>query len=111
MIRSPVAAAACGAFLAILVTQPRAATESIGSVRQIYDGALTPDLAVSTFRHIDRLFPSRRIAHGDTIFPLPIASKPLSQIKFVSRAKHWDLFDYLAVNRVAGLLVLKDGRV
>jgi CubicO group peptidase (beta-lactamase class C family) len=84
--------------------------ESIGSVRQMYDGALTPDLAVSTFRHIDRLFATRTVAHGDKVLPLPPAPHPLTQVRFGSRGKHWDLFDYLAVNRVAGLLVLKDGK-
>ncbi len=87
------------------------AGEPIGSVRQIYDGALTPDLAVNTFRNIDRLFPSRRIEHGDQVLPLPPAPHRLTQLKFNSRGKHWDLFDYLAVNRVAAVLALKEGRV
>src|ERR1700685_1084899 len=82
--------------------------EPIGSVRQMYDGALTPDLAVSTFRHIERLFPTRTIAHGDKVSPLLPAEHPLRRVEFVSRGKHWDLDDYLAVNRVAGLLVLKN---
>ena len=33
------------------------AQEPIGTVAQIYDGAMLPDLAVSTYRNIDRLFP------------------------------------------------------
>ncbi|MGD0491949.1 MAG: serine hydrolase [Steroidobacteraceae bacterium] len=103
--------AACCALLAVLATPGRAATESIGSVRQMYDGALTPDLAVSTFRHIDRLFPTRTIAHGDKVSPLLPAERKLTRLEFTSRGKHWDLNDYLAVNRVAGLLVLKNGRV
>ena len=32
-------------------------------------------------------------------------------IHFRSRGRDWDLQDYLAVNRVAGLLVLKDGHI
>jgi CubicO group peptidase (beta-lactamase class C family) len=103
--------AACCALLAVLATPGRAATESIGSVRQMYAGALTPDLAVSTFRHIDRLFPTRTIAHGDKVSPLLPAERKLTRLEFTSRGKHWDLNDYLAVNRVAGLLVLKNGRV
>jgi CubicO group peptidase (beta-lactamase class C family) len=87
------------------------AAEPIGTIREVYDGALTPDLAVSTFRHIDRLFPSRTVAHGNKPYPLPAAARQLTQIKFSSHGKHFDLFDYLAVNRVAGLLVLKDGKV
>jgi CubicO group peptidase (beta-lactamase class C family) len=87
------------------------AREPIGTVRQVYDGALTPDLAVNTFRNIDRLFPSRIIAHGDKVYPLPAAARQLTQLRFVSRGKHWDLFDYLAVNRVAAILVLKKGQI
>lgn len=30
--------------------------EPIGTVRQVYDGALTPDLQANTFRNIDRSF-------------------------------------------------------
>lgn len=97
---------ACGA-----ATSSNASLEPIGTVRQMYDGALTPDLAVSTFRHIDRLFPTRTIAHSDNVLPLPAADCPLTQVKFSSRGKRWDLFDYLSVNRIAGLLVLKDGRI
>jgi CubicO group peptidase (beta-lactamase class C family) len=87
------------------------AQEPIGTVRQMYDGVLTPDLAVSTFRNIDRLFATRTIAHGDQAHPLPLAPRPLTQVRFTSRGRSWDLYDYLAVNRVAGLLVLKDGQV
>lgn len=86
------------------------AGETIGTVRQVYDGALTPDLAVSTFRNIDRLFPSRVIAHGRDVLPLPPAARPFGQVEFSSNGRRWDLYDFLAVNRIAGLLVLKDGR-
>ncbi|MFC0400067.1 serine hydrolase domain-containing protein [Paraburkholderia rhizosphaerae] len=87
--------------------------EPIGTVQQIYDGALTPDMAVHTFRHIDKLFPTRRIARGDTVSPLPEAPQPqqLTQVKFVSNGKHYDLFDFLALDRVSGLLILKNDQI
>jgi len=85
--------------------------DPIGTVRQVYDGALSPDLAVNTFRNIARLFPSREVAPGAHPFPLPEAPKALKQIKFRSRGKNWDLVDYLAANRIAGLLVIKNGRI
>lgn len=85
--------------------------EPIGTVREVYDGTLTPDLAVSTFRHIDWLLPSSRIAPSAHPRPLPLAARPLSGVRFHSRGRDWDLYDYLAVNRVAGLLVLKDGHI
>lgn len=86
-------------------------TETMGTVRQMYDGHLLPDVAVTTFSHIDRLFPTRTVHHGAKVYPLPVAARPLSNFSFTSRGKQWDLYDYLAVNRVAGLLVLKDGRI
>ena len=87
------------------------ARDVIGTVRQMYDGALTPDLAVSTFRNIDRLFPTRTIAHGAKPMALPRAAAPLRAVTFTSRGTLYTLDDYLRLNRVSGLLVLKNGRV
>jgi len=87
------------------------AREPIGTVRHMYDGALMPDIAVNTFRNIDRLFPTRVVAHGKFVHPLPRSPQPLIQVRFTSNGKSWDLADYLAVNRVAGLLVIKNGAV
>jgi CubicO group peptidase (beta-lactamase class C family) len=80
-------------------------------MREMYDGALTPDLAVGTFRNIDRLSATRVVRCGGTPFPLLPAAKTLPPLRFESRGRTWDLFDYWAVNRVAGLLVLKEGRI
>ena len=87
------------------------ATEPIGTVRQIYDGALTPELAVNTFRNIDRLFPTRVVLHGAHAMPLPLAVTQLRQVTFADRGRRYDLGAYLELNRVTGLLVLKDGRI
>jgi len=86
-------------------------TEPIGTVWQIYDGVLTPDLAVNTFRNTDRLFPTRVIRRGPTPMPLLPAAAPLRLVRFADRGKQYGLEDYLELNRVAALLVLKDGRV
>ncbi|MCB2053209.1 MAG: serine hydrolase [Geminicoccaceae bacterium] len=88
------------------------ADEPIGTVEQIYDGKLTPDLAVATFRNIDRLFPSRRVAAGDT--PRPLAEKPVDLEAKVSMRigdKVYDLYDFLALDNVTGMIVLDDGAV
>ncbi|MCL2309323.1 MAG: beta-lactamase family protein [Proteobacteria bacterium] len=87
------------------------ANEPIGTVRQVYDGALTPDMAVNTFRNIDRLFPTRAVKTGGTPYPLPRAATQLDQIRFTSNNRNYDLFDYLALNRVTALLILKDGKI
>jgi CubicO group peptidase (beta-lactamase class C family) len=87
------------------------AREPIATVRQIYDGALTPQEAVNTFRNIDRLFPSRAVPAASVPMPLPPAAVQLRTVRFTDRGMRYDLEDYLELNRVAGLLVLENGRI
>ncbi len=106
------------AVLVGCASQPRAtpyinphAAEPIGSVREMYDGRLTPELAATTFRNIDRLFPTRVIARGPTASPLPTAATPLPPVTCSSRSAVASLDEYMRLNRVSGLLVLKNGAV
>lgn len=85
--------------------------EPIGTVRQIYDGALMPDLQVNTFRNIHRLFATRAVRRGANVYPLPRSETPLTELSFRSQGKPYDLFDYVSLNRVGGLLVIKDGEI
>jgi len=87
------------------------ASEPIGTVRQIYDGALSPDLAVNTYRNIDRLFPTRTIEPGGTPYALATAATQLTQLNFTVGTATYKLADFMSTNRVAGLLVLKDGKI
>ena len=85
--------------------------EAIGTARQVYDGTLTSDIQVNTFRNIDRLFPVRVVKHGPNVLALPRAATPLTRVEFSSGGKNYDLIDYMALNRVTALLVLKDGKI
>ncbi|MEO8881653.1 MAG: serine hydrolase, partial [Gemmatimonadaceae bacterium] len=87
------------------------ASEPIGTVRQMYDGALTSEMAVNTFRNIDRLFPTRIVPHGTHPKPLPPSATLLGDVRFADGDKSYDLEQYLDLNRVAGILVLHDGRI
>lgn len=87
------------------------AAETIGTVTQVYDGTLTSDIQVQTFRNIDRLFPVRVVKHGPHVLPLPPAPRRLTRVEFSSGGKNYDLIDYMALNRVTALLVLKDGKI
>ena len=80
-------------------------------MQEIYDGVLTPEMAVNTFRNIDRLFPTRTVPRSLTPMPLPPAAVPLRNVSFNDSGNFYDLVDYLYLNKVAALLVLKDGRV
>lgn len=86
--------------------------EPIGTVEQVYDGQLMPDLQVNTFRNIDRLYPTAKVAHDPAnIRKLPKADFQITNVLFESQGKKYDLYDYVSLNRVSGLIVLKDGKV
>lgn len=87
------------------------AAEPIGTARQVYDGALSPESAVTAFRNTDRLFATRRVRRGQTVLPLPPSGRGMPAIRFVDGGREVSLAAYLNENRVAGLLVLKAGAV
>lgn len=85
--------------------------ERIGTIREVYDGTLTSDIQVRTFRSTDRLFPVRVVPRGEAAYPLPESARRLARVEFHSAGKSYDLIDYMAMNRVTALLVLKDGEI
>lgn len=87
------------------------ATEPIGTVRQVYDGALPFDVAVKTFRNIDRLFPTRTVPRSAQPVPLPTDLRPFPALRFTDKDSAYSLDRYLELNRVTGILVLQNGRV
>ncbi len=88
-----------------------ALSQQLAGARQVFNGAMLPGVEVVTFEHSDTLFPVNRVPRGRAVRPLLPAAKQLQNVHFQSRGAEYDLFDYLADNRVAGLLVLKDGKV
>ena len=89
----------------------RHAAEPIGTVRQVYDGKLYPDIQVNTFRNIDRLFPTRTIARGTVVSQLPLSKQPLQDFVYSVDGQSYDLYDVLLMNRVSGLLIIKNGEI
>lgn len=86
--------------------------EQIGTVEEVYDGRLMPDIQANTFRNIDRLYPTAKVAHDpENIRALPKADFQISNVIFESNGTKYDLYDYVSINRVSGLIVIKDGKV
>jgi CubicO group peptidase (beta-lactamase class C family) len=81
------------------------------TVDQILAGTMTPDVEVATFEHSETLYPSSRVSRKGPVRTLPRIPNQLQDVRFKSGDKDYDLFDYLADNRIAGLLVLKDGKI
>lgn len=95
----------------LLLGGAAAAAQEPAGARQVFDGTMLPGVQVVTFEHSDALFPVNRVLRGQAVQPLPPAATRLKNVHFSSRGVEYDLFDYLADNRVAGLLILKDGKV
>ncbi|CAN5899720.1 serine hydrolase [soil metagenome] len=87
------------------------ASEPIGTLRATYDGTLSPELAATTFRNIDRLLPTRTVHASSHPTLLSPASEPLGTVRIADKGSTYSLEQYLTLNRVAGLLVLQDGRI
>jgi hypothetical protein len=85
-----------------------AVSQQPAGARQVFDGAMLPGVEVVTFEHSDTVFPVNRVPRGGAVRPLPPAAKQLQNIHLQSRGAEYDVFDYLADNRVAGLLILED---
>jgi CubicO group peptidase (beta-lactamase class C family) len=93
------------------IVHPAAEAQNLATLTQMYDGSMSPDLAVSTFSHTELLLPHQIAARGATVASLPRVTASFPKIQFVTNGKMFDLYDYLAINRIAGLLVLKDGSI
>lgn len=85
--------------------------EPIVSVREVYDGTFLPDLGANTFRNIDRLFSTRVVETGSHVYSLPARDIALTTLSIEANGRQYDLYDYLTLNRVSGLLALKNGEV
>lgn len=81
------------------------------SIRLAYEGRLLPADQIRTFRHSERVFASRIVGRGRESRPLPRAPQALTSLAIRSREQDYDLFDYISRNRVAGLMILKNGNV
>src|ERR1700728_1907402 len=97
--------------LVLLSWSAHAGNDELANLRQLYDGTMLPGVEVATFSHSDKLQPVRIVHRGKSPLVLAKSVKPFPAIHFDSHGHHYDLYDYLANNRVAGILVLKNGAI
>lgn len=71
----------------------------------------TPEQKVAGFRNAYQLYPVRRIARGPTTLPLPSQLQDISQLAINSGSGAITLEDYIEQRDVAGILVIRDGKV
>ena len=78
---------------------------------RFYDGTMLPDEIMATMSADRGWFPSRVVARGPDASPLARSRRTLPPLAIPDHGMNFDLYDYLSVNRVAGLMILKDGEV
>ena len=66
---------------------------------------------IAGFRNMDKLAPYRTIESGSSILALPEASTDLSGVKLTTGDISMTVDDYFNRQKVAGLIVVKDGKV
>jgi CubicO group peptidase (beta-lactamase class C family) len=89
----------------------RAVEDQRESIRLAYEGRLLPADQIRTFRNSERVFASRVVRRGPDVRPLARAPMAMHGLRIRSREQEYDLFDYISRNRVAGLAILKNGRL
>jgi CubicO group peptidase (beta-lactamase class C family) len=98
------------ALLYALAVSPCAA-QRIAGMQEMLDGAMLPSVEVVTFEHTETLYPSNTAPRAAHVRELERNPQQIHGIRFQSAGRTYDLFDYLAENRIAGILVLKNGRI
>lgn len=82
----------------------------VDSVRRAYAGQLWPDALVEVFKDPTRAFATNVVRRGARVRPLPAGAPLPREITILSQGVRYDLVDYISRNRVAGLLILNDGK-
>lgn len=70
----------------------------------------TPEEKQIGFRTLERIFPGHLAKRGQQVSSLPKAAKPLA-LSFTHGGEAWDVDRFMKANDIAGLLVLRDGRI
>lgn len=83
--------------------------EAIGSLEDLYGGKLDLEQRIATIRHLDQFFPCSDITAAPQISSIRERLIDLSGLRFLSQDQNLSFQDYLDINCVTGLCILKDG--
>ncbi|CAL4869338.1 hypothetical protein MMA231_03630 (plasmid) [Asticcacaulis sp. MM231] len=83
----------------------------VGDMTELYAGQLMPDFQAHTLKNTHRAFATRIIRRGGPVAPLAYASTTLDDFPIHADGQIYDLYDYVSRNRVAGLLIMKNGEI
>ncbi len=72
---------------------------------------VTPGNQAATYRNVDRIYATRRIARGASVSALGAQATPLKDLRYDAGAGPKSVADYMAKARTSGILIIKDGKV
>lgn len=78
---------------------------------RFFDGTLLPDELDRAMSENPGWFATDTIYPSDQLHTLPASAQGLPALRIADHSRSFDLYDYLSINNVAGLMVLKDGQV
>lgn len=89
-----------------------AASPALSQTAPAREGFLTWSGAeqVEGYRHIETVFSTHTVARGPTVRDLPVAAHAID-LRYALDAESGGVEDYVARNRIAGLLILHDGEI
>lgn len=71
----------------------------------------TPEQQVSGYRNQDKITWTRKIQAGDSVYELPYAKRNLGGTEITAAGQSMTVDEYFTQQSVAGLLVIKDGKI
>jgi CubicO group peptidase (beta-lactamase class C family) len=95
----------------------RELTSETGPINEVdaligsYGGKLMPRDHLQTFQNLGSTFATRVIRAGGPVRPLRYAGRTLGEFPIPSGGATYDIYDYVARNRIAGLLVMQNDEV
>lgn len=69
------------------------------------------DQKVAGFRNMDQITWARVVTSGDKVYELPRSDVNLDSLTFTYDDSEWSIDEYIERQKIAGLIVVKDGRV
>ncbi|WP_252106886.1 MULTISPECIES: serine hydrolase [unclassified Halomonas] len=85
--------------------------QSQSEVRKLYSGRMMPDEQVELSRHIDRLFPTRTVKAAAEPHRFGQRDASLEDFSLTHDGVTYDIYDFMALNRVSGLMAVHDNDV
>lgn len=106
MVPNPIGRWIGTASLAMLASMSIAAAQSTGGSIL----APQPSAQVELYRNMEKRYPTGLVRRGPTVRPLPVSAHSIDP-RYVSGEERGSVDDFMARNRVAGLLVIKNGEI